>query len=382
MEINASIVFNKNYEALFNNSIRFIVNQGSSRSSKTYSLCQLLIIYAITHPNKTISIIRKTLPTLRATVMRDLFEVMNQLNLYDQRNHNKTENIYRFNNGTIIEFFSADDEQKLRGRKRDIAWVNEANELLSEDFFQLNLRTTDRIIVDYNPSDASSWIYELPEDDSLIIKSTFRDNPFLEDRIIKQIESLKDKDPELWTIYGLGERTTSRRNIFQGWEFMAERPARFEQYVMGIDFGWNHPNALVKVYYHEDEIYIEPVIYKSNQTPDQLIEMMGELEIDKTVEIVADYARPEVMQQLRVAGYWVSPSNKAVKEGINAVKCFKVFAKDDAELKKEYENYYWKKQGDILLDEPVKVLDDYMDAIRYATMQIKKIYQGGPMLFF
>ena len=145
--------------------------------------------------------------------MRDFFEILKEMKLYERNSHNKTENIYTFPNGTIVEFFSTDDEQKLRGRKRDICWINEANELFYEDFNQINLRTTEKIIADYNPSDANSWLYVLPSDETILIKSTYKDNPFLELAIIKQIENLQHTDAALWSIYGLGERSTSRKNI-------------------------------------------------------------------------------------------------------------------------------------------------------------------------
>jgi phage terminase large subunit len=141
MEIKATKVFEKNWEAMQNPNIRFCINQGGSRSSKTYSLCQLLIVWCLANPNKVVSIVRKTFPALRATVMRDFFEVLKDLDLYEKSNHNMSENIYRFANGSIVEFFSVDDEQKIRGRKRDIGWCNEANELWFEDFQQLNMRT-------------------------------------------------------------------------------------------------------------------------------------------------------------------------------------------------------------------------------------------------
>ena len=122
MDIKATKVFELNYKALESDSIRFLINQGGSRSSKTYSLCQLLIVYCLSHPNKVVSIVRKTFPALRATVMRDFFEVLKDLDLYEKGNHNMSENIYRFPNGSIVEFFSVDDEQNIIGRKRDIGW--------------------------------------------------------------------------------------------------------------------------------------------------------------------------------------------------------------------------------------------------------------------
>jgi phage terminase large subunit len=173
MEIKSTVIFEKNYEAL-NGEPRFIINEGGSRSSKTYSLCQLVIIYCIQNSNKVVSIIRKTFPALRATVMRDFIEILKDIGIYSVESHNKSEHIYTFSNGSIVEFFSVDDEQKIRGRKRDIAWCNEANELYFDDFTQLNMRTESKLIFDYNPSESSSWLYELPQEESILIKSTYR----------------------------------------------------------------------------------------------------------------------------------------------------------------------------------------------------------------
>jgi phage terminase large subunit len=384
MNLNATIVFQKNYDAL-NNNRRFIVNQGSSRSSKTWSLCQLLIVYAITTPKKTISIVRKTFPTLRATVMRDFFEVMKQLELYSRNNHNKTENIYTFDNGTIIEFFSTDDEQKLRGRKRDLCWANEANELTSDDFLQLNMRTTGKFIVDYNPSDADSWIYNLDPTDSILIKSTYKDNPFIEKSIIKQIEDLKYKDDALYQIYAMGERAMSRKNIYMNWNFVDSKPEYFKDYIYGLDFGYNHPTALIKVYYYEDEIFIEKLIYESYLTTDELIKKMQSIGVDTINEIMCDYSRPEIIQEMRDNLFNTQNANKSVKDGINNVKQFKIFClESDEDILKEYRNYMWKKIGDRILDEPVKNYDDAMDAIRYAVYQIKDLYynSGSPLISF
>ena len=374
MEIKATNIFQRNYEALTNEGIRFVINQGGSRSSKTYSLCQLIIVYCLQNPNKVVSIVRKTFPALRATVMRDFFEIMRDLNIYEKTNHNMSENIYRFSNGSLVEFFSVDDEQKIRGRKRDLGWCNEANELWFEDFQQLNMRTEGKLIFDYNPSESTSWLYELPENESVLIKSTYKDNPFLPESIKRQIEDLKRTDEALYQIYALGEKAISKSNIYSTWQFVREKPLRFENYVYGLDFGYNHPTALVRVYWHEKDIYIEPVIYESYLTTTQLIERFGQLGISKTDDILADYARPEIIAELQTAGYNVSNANKVVKKGIDNVKSFGVFCQDDPRLKKEYDNYKWKKVGDTITDEPVKLFDDAMDAVRYATHYIKEMY--------
>ena len=306
--------------------------------------------------------------------MRDFFEIMKDLEIYEKANHNMSENIYRFTNGSIVEFFSVDDEQKIRGRKRDIAWCNEANELWLEDFQQLNMRTEFKLIFDYNPSDSYGWLYELPNDESVLIKSTYKDNPFLPESIKRQIEDLKRTDEALYQIYALGERATSKTNIYSNWTFTKHRPARFTNFVYGLDFGYNHPTALIRVYWNENDIYIEPVVYESYLTTTQLIERFRTLNISLTDDILADPARPEIIAEMQVAGYNVNNANKVVKKGIDNVKTFGVYCEDNHFLQKEYENYKWKKVGDTITDEPVKLFDDAMDATRYAVTFIKDMY--------
>ena len=373
MEIKSTVIFEKNYDAILGDK-RFIINEGGSRSSKTYSLCQLMIIYCLQNNNKVVSVIRKTFPALRATVLRDFIEILKDIGLYRQEAHNKSEHIYTFANGSMVEFFSVDDEQKIRGRKRDIAWCNEANELFFDDFTQLNMRTEDKLIFDYNPSDSSSWLYELPKHETTLIKSTYKDNPFLPDSIKLQIEDLKRTDEAMYQIYALGEKATSKSNIYANWSFVPYKPTRFVNFVYGLDFGYNHPSALMRVYYCDNDIYIEPVIYESYLTTTMLIEKLATLNIEQTVTILADYSRPEIIKEMNTAGYDVKNANKVVKKGIDNVKTFGVICQDDKAIRREYENYKWKKIGDFITDEPVKLFDDAMDAIRYATTHIRQEY--------
>jgi phage terminase large subunit len=380
MDIKATAIFEKNYEAILGDK-RFIINEGGSRSSKTYSLCQLMIIYCLQNNNKVVSVIRKTFPALRATVLRDFIEILKEIGLYKQEMHNKSEHIYTFANGSMIEFFSVDDEQKIRGRKRDIAWCNEANELYFDDFTQLNMRTEDKLIFDYNPSDSASWLYELPAEESIKIKSTYKDNPFLPESIKAQIEDLARTDEALYQIYALGEKAISKSNIYSQWTFIAHRPSKFVKYVYGLDFGYNHPTALIRVYYCDNDIYIEPVIYESYLTTTMLIERLATLNIEQTVSILADHSRPEIIQEMNIAGYDVLNANKVVKKGIDNLKTFGVFCQDHKALKREYENYKWKKIGDFITDEPVKLFDDAMDAIRYATTHIRQQYYSDDVYY-
>ncbi|CAB4134581.1 XtmB Phage terminase large subunit [uncultured Caudovirales phage] len=374
MDLKSTVVFEKNYDALYNNEARFIINEGGSRSSKTYSLCQLILVYCLQNKGVVVSIIRKTFPALRATAMRDFLEVLKESGIYEKTSHNMSEHIYSFNNGSIVEFFSVDDEQKIRGRKRHLAWCNEANELYYDDFTQLNMRTESKMIFDYNPSESNSWLYDLPKNESILIKSTYKDNPFLPESIKIQIEDLKRTDEAHYQIYALGEKAISKSNIYSNWTFLPHRPARFTQFIYGIDFGYNHPTALVRIYWHEKDIFIEPVIYESYLTTSDLLDRFEQLGIEKNADIIADYARPEIIAELNNNGYNVINANKAVKKGIDNVKTFGIFCMENEAVKKEYQNYKWKKIGDQITDEPVKLWDDAMDATRYAVAYIKEQY--------
>jgi phage terminase large subunit len=374
LEIKHTTVFTKNFEQLNNDDIRFVINQGGSRSSKTYSICQMLIVYCLTNPGKMISIVRKSFPSLRSSVLRDFIEVMRDLNLYNINEHHKTDNIYHFKNGSSVEFFSVDDEQKLRGRKRDILWANEANELTFDEYNQLNMRTSDKLIFDFNPSDNEHWLYELMErNNSKLIKSTYLDNPFLPDEQVKEIEHLISIDENYYKIYALGERPTPTTRIYTHFKQYDKLPERIDDIVYGADWGFNHPTALVKVYMSDGEAYIEELLYKSHLTSSDIVREFNNLNIDKSKYIYSDYARPEIIEDLKRAGYNMKDSNKEVREGINTIKMTSInISKESTNLWKEYKMYSWKTKGDQVLDEPIKLFDDALDAVRYAIHSSKK----------
>lgn len=379
LRVEGTNVLTRNMTELNDPEKRFIVNVGGTRSSKTYSLCQLVIIHCLQNPNIIISIVRKSLPALRSSVMRDLISILKELDIYRAELHNKTEHIYKFPNGSIIEFFSVDDEQKLRGRKRDILWANEANELNFEEFNQLNFRTTSKLFFDFNPSDNYHWLYDLylkPECST--IHSTYKDNPYLDKSIIKQIEELINVDYEYYKIYCLGEQAIAKSTIYTHQQIFSVYPPTIEHSIYGLDFGYNHPTSLVKVSKNENALYWEEIIYKSHLTSNDLIKLMDDLGISKSMDIVCDSARPEIIEELRRAGYSAKLAIKNVKEGIDSVKSSPLFIhQESTNIWKEIRGYKWKTNGDRILDEPVKVNDDAMDAARYGSLYIKKHFHTG-----
>jgi phage terminase large subunit len=377
LELRTTAVYTWNESAILDPGIRFIINQGGSRSSKTYSLCQLMIVYALSNPKTTISIVRKSFPALRGSVMRDFFEILDGLGLYNENNHHKGENLYRFSNGSTVEFFSVDDPQKLRGRKRDILWTNESNELSFEDYQQLNMRTTNKVILDFNPSDNYSWVYDLiPKSNAVLIKSTFKDNVFLDEEIVREIENLINVDEGYYKVYALGEQATLKNTIYNHY--------KIGDYVeggdtwFGLDIGFNHPMALIEISESEGTMYVKERIYESNMTVGDLIKRMENLNIPKTKEIFVDSARPDVIEDLKRKGYNAKLSNKKVKEGIDAVKSMPLTVdRFSINLIKELRNYKWKTNGDQIVDEPVKIWDDAMDAMRYAIYQFYLKFKKG-----
>ena len=200
-------VFTRNLES----TKRIKLNQGGTRSSKTYSIAQLMVYLAHAQIDKklTIDIVRKSLPSLKASAMKDFFEILQELKLYSENNHNKTDRIYHLN-GHEICFFSVDDQQKVRGRKRDILWCNEANELEYEDFRQLLIRTTGDVYIDFNPDEPEDhWLFTevATREDCELIVSTYLDNPFLPDSLVNEIERYRLLDPAFWSVFGEGKRS-------------------------------------------------------------------------------------------------------------------------------------------------------------------------------
>lgn len=316
-----------------------------------------------------VTIARKTLPATRATVMRDFMEILVRENLYKAEAHNKTDNNYLLYN-TLFEFIGLDQPQKVRGRKRNVAFMNEANEFSHEDFIQLALRTTDRMILDYNPSDEFHWIYDKvnTRDDCAFFKTTYLDNPFLPPETIQEIERLKEVDENYWRVFGLGERGSSKATIYTHWQECLALPEGGEE-IWGLDFGYNHPSAMIQVKLIDNVIYARERLHQSGLTNSQLIQKAREFGIQPYTTIYADSARPEFIDEFISAGFNCQKSDKDVQKGIDSVRSRKLFiTKDSVNLIKEIKSYKYKEdQNGKILEDPVKINDDGCDALRYAV---------------
>ncbi len=349
---------------------RIVINQGGTRSGKTYSTIQVLCEYCYKNRGSgaVISVVRKTLPSLKGSAYRDFLEIIDREGWYNQNDHNKSEMFYRLF-GNLVEFISVDEPQKIRGRKRNICFINEANELTWEDFFQLNIRTTDKIIIDYNPSDEFHWIYDSlqPREDADFFVSTYKDNPHLDKELVDEIERLQAADDNYWRVYGLGQRGISQETIYTHWEYR-DFPDNCET-VYGVDFGYNVPSSIVKIGFKDGACYVKEMLYETKLTTGDLIERIKVLGIEKSTELFCDNAEPKTIEELYRAGYNAKPAEKDVYAGIQKVKSMPLFVThDSSNLVKEIKSYKWKldKNGKIHPDEvPVKFNDHAMDAMRY-----------------
>ena len=380
LNIQATTVFQKNWEA----SSRYIVNIGGSRSTKTYSILQLLIVKAIesTEP-LVISIVRKSLPSLRISVMRDFFDILKHLDLYNVENHNRTENTYLLNN-TLIEFFSIDDAQKRRGSKRDILFVNEANELTWEDFFQLNIRTTTQVYLDFNPSETFWYNDKLQSrDDITIIHSTYKDNPYLNPEQINEIERLQFTDLQYYQIYALGQFAGGMDLVYQ-YAPIDDVPVHSAKLVaLGMDYGFtNDPTTLIEVWREKNNIYLNELLYDLNLTNQDIADRLAEYGVDRYVEIIADSAEPKSIEEIRRSGFNIKPAQKgpdSILNGIDILKRHRIHVtKQSVNLIKELNNYKWvvDKNGN-KLNKPVDMFNHALDAVRYVALNKMRVDNKG-----
>lgn len=364
LKIRASNVFQRNHDA----GSFIVVNQGGTSSGKTYAILQLLLTIALSE-KVHISVCSLAMPHLKKGAIKDWIDILTNAGVYKELNHNKTDNTFQINSSKV-EFFSLDMPGKARGPRRDILFVNEANLIPYETFQQLLLRTRRKVYIDYNPADEFHWIYDkiIPRDDVTFIQSTYLDNPFLDEQVRREIERLKDTDENLWQVYGLGNRGTSRATIYTHWQLCDVIPPYGED-IYGLDFGFNNPTALLHLKIYDGAIYAEEMLYRTNMTNNDLLQLLPEKIIpNRQSQIFADAAEPQRIEEIRRAGYNIKPADKSVKDGIDRLRRTPLYiSKSSANLIKEIKSYkYVEDTNGKIMDTPVKINDHAMDALRYA----------------
>jgi phage terminase large subunit len=374
LKIQTTKVFEKIRDAL-NNGYAVISEQGGARSSKTYNTVLFLIVYLLQHPSIRLSIVRATLPSLKGSVFRDFQELMIRLQLWNGKKYNKSEMVYKMENGSEVEFFSVDNEQKLRGRKRDVLFVNEANEISYTEWKQLKMRTTRICIVDYNPSFTDEhWLNELNKEPSTYhFVTTYKDNPFLEQVIVNEIESYKDKNPSLWRVYGVGLQAIIEGAVYPSFEVVDNLPEHTRRRWVGIDLGFTHdPTAIVEVVEDNGDLYIDEIVYQTGMVTGDIISVLRQFAKDK--KIICESADPRMIEEVYRAGLNIHPVKKyagSVEAGISKIHEYKLkVTKRSVNVIKELKNYtYMQDKNGKWLNVPIDCYNHACDAFRYVVME-------------
>lgn len=357
-----------------------VSEQGSSRSSKTYNTVIWLCVYCMQHPNTSVSVVRATLPSLKGSVLRDFITIMQSMGVWEMCKFNKSELICTFYNGSWVEFFSCDNEQKLRGRKRKILYVNEGNELKFIEWQQLQMRTTEFSIIDYNPSFTDDhWLCTLnKEPKTYHFITTYKDNPFLEQKVIDEIESLEHKNPSLWRIYGLGLQAMVEGLIFKNVTEVDEIPRwKKKHHYRGMDFGYtNDPTAAIDVYICNNELWLDEVCYRTEMLASEIVQVHKEAnkECGMNVEIISESADPRLIDEIANAGLDIKPVRKfqgSIMAGLNKMQEMSIFiTKRSTNLIKEFRNYtYRQNEEEKWLNEPIDMYNHGIDAVRYVVLE-------------
>ena len=397
--IMATITGTKNLRALFDNKKPIIILEGSTRSTKTYSIIQYIITQCL-QSKITARSFRSDQTVCRKTLVPDflaiLAESFPELSL---KGWNKTEACYTFNNGSQYSFEGC-DAAKLHGMKQDIAHLNEVMEIEFASWNQIKVRTTGLKIFDYNPSLTHHWLFatvmKRDKETFNYVHSTYKDNPFLEKSQVAEIEAWEPTrenvrhgtdDKWLWEVYGLGKRGRRKGTIYTRWDITDTWPERMacNRWGYGLDFGFSiDPTALIECCLFQDELYIRERIYEtglvatiseSNPNFPSIENRYKELDIDKTAKQIADRARPDSIAELAGIGYNVMPyhqSINAINPGIQRLQRFRMKVHIGSHnLQNELENYTWKidKLTEEVKDIPIDKFNHGLDAVRYWGME-------------
>lgn len=387
---------------------RIKVVPGGTSGGKTYGIIPLLINKAITTPMLEISIVSESVPHLRKGALKDFLKIMKVTGRYRDECYNRSFLVYTFPNGSYIEFFSADQEDKVRGPRRNILYMNECNNMTFNTYHQLAIRTDQEVWLDFNPT-AEFWVHtELKDDpdvETLIL--TYKDNEALADSIIREIEKAKYKafvNPDLkieankpedrlfhesnikntywanwWKVYGLGLIGSLEGVVYNNWHTIDKVPYDAQLLGYGLDFGFtNDPTAMVAIYRWNNKLIINELIYKTGMLNKDIIREMQNLSIDMSKPIWADSAEPKTIAEIKQAGFKIGAVVKgpdSIKYGIGILQEYAILiTKSSINVIKEIRGYVWAtdKTGKSL-NVPIDNNNHAMDAKRYfAMMELKR----------
>ncbi|GEP95557.1 PBSX family phage terminase large subunit [Chitinophaga cymbidii] len=369
-----------------------VVNQGGTSSGKTYSILQVLCSKAVSEPKRVITVAGQDIPNLKKGALRDMERIVDESDQLRKlvKGYNRSDRVYTFHSGSMMEFNSYADAQDAKSGKRHYLFVNEANGIAYPIYQELALRTTIQTFIDYNPN-AEFWVHEhiltKAWGEMRLIISDHRHNPFCPQSIKKKIEALKHQDPELFKVYGRGRTGKIEGLIFRNWFLCDDVPkgAKFIGY--GLDFGFtNDPTALPGVWMQDGELWIKELIYETGLTNPAICRKLEEVGVGRRDDIIADSSEPKSITEISNGGFRVDGALKgpdSVKASIDILKRYKMnITKDSTNLRKELSSYKWKTTKDgKTLNEPVDFMNHLIDALRYVALNKLATTKKGKYVF-
>lgn len=367
-------VFSDLLEAYIDPAVRVIALKGSTRSGKTWATLQLLnTIAAKSKKPRLISVVSETLPHLKRGAIRDFKNMLEADDVYDPYAWHDTDKMYSYAKGKI-EFFGADMASKVMGPARDVLYINECINVDWEVYRQLAVRTTEKIILDYNPA-WEFWVDTklAPRDDVRIIHSTYKDNDMLTAAQVAEIESNREIDPDWWRVYGLGLTGSNEGLVIKNWDIVKGLPPRNEwkKAYIGVDFGWSAPTAIMLVVLSRGEVWIDELAYLPNLDNPEIAEIIINAGYGY-LEVLADPAEPKSQKELRTAGLTVAQDVvKDISLGIRVMNRYKKhYTERSLGSIDENRNYRYvkDKKTDELTDVPIDKFNHAKDAERYVFL--------------
>lgn len=371
---------------------RIKVVRGGTSASKTFSILPILIDRAIKTPDLEISVVSESIPHLRRGALKDFLKIMMALGRYNDNQFNKSTLKYTFVNGSYIEFFSVDQPDKLRGARRNVLYVNECNNVDFDSYYQLAIRTSGEIWLDYNPS-SLFWVDReiINQDDVDFITLTYLDNEALSETIVKEIESAKEKAKtssyweNWWQVYGLGQTGSLEGVCIPDWQEI-QLPTEARLLCYGMDWGYsNDPTSLIAMYKYNDAYIFDELIYQKGLLNSDISDLLKTNEVNDI--IYADSAEPKSIAELNSYGHNVLPVTKgrdSIVYGLNLINQNKVYITSRSKnLINELRNYTWMvdKQGN-KLNKPIDAYNHAIDAMRYAmTSQLENPHKGNYYIY-
>ena len=355
---------------------RIKIIPGGTSAGKTYGILPILIDYAIKNPYTEMSIVSESIPHLRRGALKDFINIMQSTNRWIQLSYNKSFLKYTFSNGSYMEFFSTDQPDRLRGARRDVLYINECNNVNFEAYQQLSIRTKDYIWLDFNPTH-EFWVhYEVEKDeDSEVLRLTYKDNEALSENIVKEIEKGREKAKSSeywanwWNVYGLGLQGSLEGVVFSNWKTIGTIPEEARLIGFGLDFGYsNDPTAIIGVYKYNNQRILDEVLYTKKLINSEIARYVSE-----THATYADSAEPKSIEEIRRLNKFILP----VKKGADSINFgIQIMQSQDylvtsrsTNLIKELRSYCWDtdKTGN-KLNKPIDAWNHAIDAVRYHEM--------------